>query len=276
MRLALPALLAAAAAVWPSAALADPPPNDAFANAQVLTGTTATATGDTTEATGEPGEPIHGGSSSGHSVWYRWTAPAAGGFIVDTCASGFDTVLAVYTGASVEALTQVVSNDDSDACASLQSRVRFEATAGIVYSIAVDGSGSDTGQVGLSLRPVPPPPVPAPGLYGGTTDFGERVKFTLNRAGTRITRFEIAYQMNCARGFTESRTVLKGIRVRNGRFAATVNFRFRGGARQRVRVAGMLVAPRRARGNVKASGSFPGVGRCRTPFSAIAWTAIRR
>jgi hypothetical protein len=69
---------------------------------------------------------------------------------VDTCGSGFDTVLAVYTGGAVGALTPVGSNDDT--CA-VESSVTFTATGGQVYRIAVDGRDQDTGDIALSLQP---------------------------------------------------------------------------------------------------------------------------
>ena len=270
---ALVAVAAASLPAWlPPVAVAQPA-NDNFANAQVLSGTSATATGSNVDATMEPGEPDHGGLSGGTSVWYAWTAPASGPVRIATCGSSFDTVLAVYTGDSVDALTGVVSNDD--AC-DLQSRVGFDAVAGTTYRIAVDGLPGSTGTIALTLGPPPPPPIPLPGLYAGRTDFGERISFTLTRSGTRVRRVDVRYDMTCSGGFTESRTVFRSIPVRNRRFARTVRVRFRGGARQTVRVAGRFLAPRRAVGTVKASGRFPGVGACRTPGGAIPWSARRR
>jgi hypothetical protein len=132
----------------PAAAQA-PPPNDAFAAAAALAGTETTAAGTNVDATKEPGEPNHAGDVGGSSVWWRWTAPASGGFTIDTCDSAFDTVLAVYTGAAVTALTPVRSNDD--AC-DVGSSVTFVATSGEVYSIAVDGLDGETGQIELRVQ----------------------------------------------------------------------------------------------------------------------------
>lgn len=264
---------AVAVSAWlPAAALAQPA-NDNFASAQVLSGASATATGTNVDATMEPGEPDHAGLSGGTSVWYVWTAPASGPVRISTCGSDFDTVLAVYTGDSVNALTGVTSNDDS---CDTQSRVGFDAVAGATYRIAVDGLPGSTGSIALALGPPPPPPVPLPGLYGGRTDFGERISFTLTRGRTRVRKVDVRYDMSCQGGFTESRTVFRSIPVRNGRFAQTVRVRFRGGARQTVRIAGRFQPPRRALGTVRASGRFPGVGRCTTPGGAIPWSARHR
>ena len=135
-------------------ALAAPPLNDAFAAGQLLSGPTATATGTNVEATKETAEPNHNGNPGGKSVWYRWTAPADGNVVVDTFGSSFDTLLAAYTGTTVDGLHRLASNDDASG---LQSRVRFPATAGTEYRIAVDGyyaaQGSITLRVALGSAP---------------------------------------------------------------------------------------------------------------------------
>src|SRR5207248_5849422 len=53
------------------------PPNDDFSAAQVISGAEGSVPATTYNATAEAGEPDHGASSAA-SVWYRWTAPAAG------------------------------------------------------------------------------------------------------------------------------------------------------------------------------------------------------
>ena len=112
--------------------------NDAFVNAQVLGQPPLSVTGTNVHATREPGEPDHAGRLGGASVWYRWTAPNNGVYAFNTNGSSFDTLLAVYTGPSVAQLTEVVSNDDASGLGTASS-VAFQATAGTVYSIAVDG-----------------------------------------------------------------------------------------------------------------------------------------
>lgn len=131
----------------------DPTSNDDFEDAEVLTGSSASATGSNVEATSQEGEPVHAGAGGGHSIWYRWTAPGSGSTTIELCGSDFDTVLAVYTGTAVDALIDVADNDDSsdDACGYLPSRVTFDATGGVTHHIAVDGYDGDTGNVSLSL-----------------------------------------------------------------------------------------------------------------------------
>jgi subtilisin len=136
-----------------------PPPNDNFANSEDL-GSGSTS-GTNVDATAEPGEPAHAGIPAMASVWYRWTAPAHGAVEIETCGSDFDTVLAVYTGSALDALTPVASNDDT---CGLQSQVQFNAAAGTTYRIAVDGYFGDQGSIELELgqsqtgAPPPPPP----------------------------------------------------------------------------------------------------------------------
>lgn len=141
-------LLMATAALAPAAAMAAAPANDNFADAQVANMGDANPTQSNAEATKEVDEPNHAGSTGGASVWYRWTAATSGLAAIDTCESDFDTVLGVYTGTAVNALTSVGSNDDGcnpDLFNEFGSYVEFQAQAGTEYRIAVDGAGPETG-----------------------------------------------------------------------------------------------------------------------------------
>ena len=87
-----------------------PPANDNFADRTTLTGASDSVTGTNAGATresGEPGNPVHD-----TSVWYEWTAPSNGELTLDTFGSDFDTLLTLYTGSAVNALTQVATDDD--------------------------------------------------------------------------------------------------------------------------------------------------------------------
>jgi C1A family cysteine protease len=125
------------------------PANDAFANRIALSGTTAAGSGANQAATAEPGEPAHAGYAASCSVWWTWTAPAAGQVIVDTIGSDFDTLLGVYTGNAVNALTLVAADDQGGG--NNTSQATFTATAGTAYRIAVDGWHGETGGVQLHL-----------------------------------------------------------------------------------------------------------------------------
>jgi hypothetical protein len=122
--------------------------NDNFVNAAALAGATGSTTGTTVGMTKETGEPNHAGNSGGHSIWFTWVAPGAGSVTINTTGSAFDTLLAVYTGTSVTALTTVASNDDANGAT--QSSVTFNAVSGTTYRVAVDGYGGATGAVKLA------------------------------------------------------------------------------------------------------------------------------
>ena len=127
------------------------PLNDEFAAADVAD--QAHSPVDTVAAAKETAEPAHAGNSGGRSVWYRLTPAHTGRYVFDTCTSetDFDTVLAVYTGSGVGALTEVVSNDDSPGCGSggTGSKVAFTAAAGTDYHLAIDDKAGAGGTVRL-------------------------------------------------------------------------------------------------------------------------------
>jgi hypothetical protein len=256
----------------PSEALAQPP-NDSFANAQALSGSTVRATGSNVDATSEPGEPAHAGEAADQSVWYRWTAPANGRVIVDTCGSDFDTLLAVYTGAAVNALARVAGDDDS--CEDEQSRLTFTARAGTTYSIAVDGFG-DEGDIVLVIRPEPKPRA---GRYSGRTEDGP-ISFNLSPSLTRITSMRARVDLDCSvRGFPvgELRLTVAFLPITvasDNTFRRTLNAR-RGRERLIATLVGRLRPPSRATGTISVRLFFPG-GRCTRIIGPSEWTALRR
>ncbi len=126
----------------------NPPTNDAFSQAQILPGSSGLIMGRNTNATAELNEPMHAGSVASRSVWYRWTAPSDGLYSFTTSGSTFDTVMAIYTGSSVGSLTQIAANDNTTSF-DQTSKINFRATAGTVYSIAVDGKNGATGSIQL-------------------------------------------------------------------------------------------------------------------------------
>jgi hypothetical protein len=128
-----------------------PPVNDAFTNATVITGDSYLISYfSNAGATKEPGEPTHAGDLGGKSVWWKWTAPVAGPFQLETTGSTFDTLLAVYTGSAVTNLSVVASNDNYSGQTSL---VTFNALAGTDYWFAVDGWAGKEGLIALKLSP---------------------------------------------------------------------------------------------------------------------------
>ena len=152
-----------------SAASSSGPANDNLAAAQILTGPSGTASGSNVDATRETGESVNTPESVPvSSVWYAWQAPSAGMTVVDTCGSGFDTTLGVYTGSAVSALTTVAANDDDPlALCGHKSRVTFDAAAGQTYYFSVDGYGSKEGAITLNWNFSESDTTP-PGISGPT------------------------------------------------------------------------------------------------------------
>ncbi|MBI3854778.1 MAG: hypothetical protein HY293_03705 [Planctomycetes bacterium] len=129
------------------------PANDAFAARIALSGNSAAVTGTNVGASSEPGEPLDTPNAGSHSVWWSWTAPVTGDVTIDTNGSAFDTVMGVYTGSSVSALTRVAGDDDGGT--GTASLVAFFAVAGTDYKISVDGYGGATGAISLNLVNLP-------------------------------------------------------------------------------------------------------------------------
>jgi hypothetical protein len=81
-------------------------------------------------------------------LWWFFRAPSDGVLTLSTVNSGFDTLLAVYTGDRANALTLVGSNDDATDGSGF-SILHQAVRAGQVYRIAVDGYAGQSGQVNL-------------------------------------------------------------------------------------------------------------------------------
>lgn len=156
-----------------------PPANDDFGDAVALSGRIeeepgyppwyfGNATGYNWGATKQLSEPEHADDPGGASVWYSWTAPVSGVARFSAQGNWFKTLISIYEGDSLAALTHVASGDflGIDGVA---------VTAGTTYRIAVDGerdAGSgeaSTAQFWLyafieNLQlPVKEPSAPAPG-----------------------------------------------------------------------------------------------------------------
>jgi M6 family metalloprotease-like protein len=124
--------------------------NDAFTSATLLDGTDGLIEGGNSGATKQPGEPAVAGDPGGASIWYRFTAPADGELSLSTRGSQFDTLLGVYRGTSISALTKVAENDNSGTGTS--SAVTATVERGKTYRIAIDGRLLDVGSdQGLSV-----------------------------------------------------------------------------------------------------------------------------
>jgi hypothetical protein len=157
------AVLAAfvAAFALPSIAEAAPPPNDAFATPEALSGPSGTVVGSTVDATTEAGEPPS--MPLNHSIWYAWTAPAYGNFSFNT---GGTTYAWIFTGDALGALDLKING---------QGYGFVSVRPGVTYRIALDdwSTGGPT-QLSWTFDELPPPPAnddwanaqPLPGTSG--------------------------------------------------------------------------------------------------------------
>jgi Pro-kumamolisin, activation domain/Divergent InlB B-repeat domain len=131
--------------------LAPTEPNDFFVNAIALTGTSGVVSGGNTNATKEDGEPIIAGNAGGKSVWWSFKAPVDGVLTLNTTNSTFDTLLGLYTGTNVAALTPIADNDDAyPGAPGGFSFISQAVKSGQTYDIDVDGYDAAFGNVSLS------------------------------------------------------------------------------------------------------------------------------
>lgn len=126
---------------------------DLFAGRGTITGSSGSGSGNNLNATTETGEPSSYAYKANHSVWLKWTAPTNGVVVMSTAGSDFDTILGVFHGTAVDALTLVVADDESGGY--LNSKVSFSAQAGVEYSIVVAGFAGAAGQIGFSWHLTP-------------------------------------------------------------------------------------------------------------------------
>ncbi len=144
-------LLVAAAAFFSKFAQA----SDSFPGT-TLFGTAGTVAGTTLGATGQTNENTTYGGGSLNTIWYSWTAPSSGVFTANICnqtgesLTTADPTLKVYTGTGFALPVTVAANDDAGGCATTANGgwgavVSFNASAGTVYRLQVDGWQSTTG-----------------------------------------------------------------------------------------------------------------------------------
>jgi hypothetical protein len=147
--------IAAGALALNAAAASAAPANDDFADARPIQ-VGQTVRGTTAGATGERGEPSHGPGTR-QSVWYRLRSLRRVSVLLSTCRAQGDTVIAIYAGRRVRALTVIDFNDDG--CRDLGSRVSFTARPGRTYHIAiVPYSPGDEGSFRLRAEAIDTPP----------------------------------------------------------------------------------------------------------------------
>ena len=117
------------------------PANDNFADAEKLDGASGLVEGRNRSATVEDGESHRYNPTA--TVWYEWT-PETSGPVFFGVDANYDSVIGVYTGAAIGALTQIGFNDYAESGV-FSSAVVFDAIAGTTYHIAVGGYYDEVG-----------------------------------------------------------------------------------------------------------------------------------
>jgi hypothetical protein len=133
-----------------------PPDNDSFANAEDRGSNEYTYFwGNNYFATEEPDEPevtaYEIEDIGGSTVWFKWTAPYYGRAVIDSTYNVYNSIVAVYTGATLGTLTEVAVIPDWEIA-------EFEIEASQTYYIAVNGSFGDwlNFNFSLSAEPISP------------------------------------------------------------------------------------------------------------------------
>ncbi|HEX5220548.1 MAG TPA: immunoglobulin domain-containing protein [Verrucomicrobiae bacterium] len=89
----------------------------------------------TATTTNDPAPACQPGFNRG--VWYRFTAPTNGTYVLSTCGSDIDTALAVYFGNCnfLNPLSGGCNDNDGPACAGAQASLVFNGEGGLTYFI---------------------------------------------------------------------------------------------------------------------------------------------
>jgi hypothetical protein len=134
---------------------------DLFINAHPITALPFTDADETTGSGVEPNEPVPTcGFNITSTVWYAFTPPTPGRYIISTQGSSFDTMLAAYTGPSLEALSEIACNDDATRN-ELTAALNLTLTSTDTVYIQLGGYNGNYGPYQISVQAVGVP-IPQP------------------------------------------------------------------------------------------------------------------
>ena len=137
--------------------LTPPPPNDARAARIVLPSQPVRVTGRTAGATLEVGEtlPAAVGSAPRNSVWWEWSAPSAGLWVLRVRAGHLDNVFGLHRSPSAGALDSMVNW-------TANAPLAFVAAAGETFQIGVFSVAGTGGNVEFQITEAVMPPLTPP------------------------------------------------------------------------------------------------------------------
>jgi hypothetical protein len=151
------------------AADAAPPPNDDVGAAAELRGADLAVTGTNAGATSGWNEWP---SRATQLVWWHWVSPVNGQVRVDTCASGFDTVLGVMRRDGGEWAGGDIAHDG---CGD-RGMVTLNAVEGREYWIGVGGDAGASGAIDLRIDATPDVTAPTTTITSGpSATWGRRI-----------------------------------------------------------------------------------------------------
>jgi subtilisin family serine protease len=163
--------------------IVDRPENDDFGSSIKLSTRGASFVTNTRFATLQANEPEHGNVFGGDkSLWWTWTPSSDNIAFIDTSGSDFDTVIAVYTGNSLNGLEPVASINNIGA--KLDAFLTFPAQRGVGYRISISGANADaSGTLRMRLTPNGQPDLVAPVVaidtpLSGTVSLGNLIEVT--------------------------------------------------------------------------------------------------
>ena len=159
------------------------PGNDNFVNAYKISSFSESVEGYNTFASLEPGEPIHSDSiMQSASLWWDWTAPADGNYYADVQGSEIDAIMAVYVGESIETLSKIDDNRDTDQ--GEVDHLTWRGKKGRTYRICVAGYGQgDRGYVRLRVEVNGQPDITPPYI---------KINYPINGITLATNRVELA------------------------------------------------------------------------------------
>ncbi|MGC8886028.1 MAG: hypothetical protein ACP5MG_02580 [Verrucomicrobiia bacterium] len=162
------------------------PDNNMFSDAIQLTGERVQTIGFNGQADTETGETVTiGYSYTGKTIWWKWTPPKNGEYLISTIGSTFNTILGVYSNITkVPSSATTIRDDDSGSPIDLTSLVSFYAQTNTTYFIVVDGFQEEeinwSGKVILNIQPSNDRYTNRFRLYGtNTTDVSANGKATV-------------------------------------------------------------------------------------------------
>ena len=186
------------------------PSNDDFADARGLRGSSVVVDATTTNATFERGEGKVG-LSDYRSVWFNWTAPAAGGAAIHVAHDfepRFSAVIQVFKGKTLSTLKRVGAFFGF-------SEVDFVAKAGVRYHILVASPPDATGDFTLALESNLPRvsilPMDAIGAETRKGEPADTASFLLTRTGPTEHPLRVRYWASTLKGHAKARKDYRGL-----------------------------------------------------------------